>query len=929
MSSDSKAKILREGERYVQQGKIALAINEYLKIIKDEPDDILVLNTLGDLYLRQSKTSEANKLFMRVAEKYAANNFLHKAIAVYKKILQTDPDDLDVNLHLASLYERQGMNVDARNQYLLVGDLCAREGMTKESLDAFEKAVVIDPLNAGLQLKLAETYLEDGNKEKAYLMFAGAARAQMKNGDVSGALASFQRALALNWSSSEAMKGFLETSLNTGDLKGALIQISDSVQSYPEDPALQVLLGRVYQASGDLDRAAQSFQAAFQLDEANFPHILQLSQSYLEDGKPDRSLNCLKLIASLLICRRETDRLADAYSAILDRFPDHLETLEKYCEILSADTRDARYFESLYKLCDLYLRSGKPKDALESIEKILEIKPDDPAARQKHREIHGKVSPGIPYHPPRGIEDEVPGASHGPGELSDTASYLAQGEDAGASTVVEIDLLLNYGLKEKALQLLRGLEASSPFDKEVRQRLSSLYEETGEFRLAAEQHVLLSALHQKDGDGAAAQKSLSDARTLAPDWANAGLDVRAFASEHRIILDAARPAAAGHSPAGAMEVDLSGDLSEIFFQAGPAEGDATPSTDATPPAASDVMTEEFPLEVPKSAAPESIAEHLQEVDFYIRLGFQDEARSKLQEVAAAFPNHPELLPRYSQLGMAPATPTPVIPLPPHEPAPAAPGSSAADPGIPSGVSAEPEELTLDLSLPEDGKAPVAARSGAESSRLGADEWLDLNAEQASELPAADAGFALPREDTAALPLPAPPAPAKAEPARPAEPHAEPAPNSMFADLIAEVNSLTGQEIQAEDFETHFNLGIAYAEMGLTDDAIREFQISVKSLDASKSPREVIQCCGRLSTCYLEKGMPKSAIRWCQTALGIREISAHESIALRYDMGVAYVTAGESGQALECFGAIFGVDPGYRDVAQRMDDLKTGLDRHAP
>ncbi len=63
MASDSKAKILREGERFVQQGKISLAINEYLKIIRIDPEDVLTLNTIGDLYLRQGRLSEANRLW--------------------------------------------------------------------------------------------------------------------------------------------------------------------------------------------------------------------------------------------------------------------------------------------------------------------------------------------------------------------------------------------------------------------------------------------------------------------------------------------------------------------------------------------------------------------------------------------------------------------------------------------------------------------------------------------------------------------------------------------------------------------------------------------------------------------------------------------------------------------------------------------------
>ena len=153
-------------------------------------------------------------------------------------------------------------------------------------------------------------------------------------------------------------------------------------------------------------------------------------------------------------------------------------------------------------------------------------------------------------------------------------------------------------------------------------------------------------------------------------------------------------------------------------------------------------------------------------------------------------------------------------------------------------------------------------------------------------------------------------------------------NDMFADLMEEVGSSNQDEAMAA-FEEHFSLGTAYREMELIEEAIKEFETALKSIETRKADPRVIQCCGMLSTCYLDKGMPRSAIRWCQTGLRSPDISAHERMALQYDMAVAYALEGESRRALECFGDIFSIDPSYRDVAQRIDDLKAGHVQHAP
>ncbi len=128
MAADSKAKFLQEAEKYVLHGKVPQAIGEYLKIVKLDPNDVLILNTIGDLYLRQKQISEANKYFSRVAENYVRNNFFLKALAVYKKILSADPNNLEINSTMASLYAKQGLSIDARNQYLKIVALLENRG---------------------------------------------------------------------------------------------------------------------------------------------------------------------------------------------------------------------------------------------------------------------------------------------------------------------------------------------------------------------------------------------------------------------------------------------------------------------------------------------------------------------------------------------------------------------------------------------------------------------------------------------------------------------------------------------------------------------------------------------------------------------------------------------------------------------------------
>jgi tetratricopeptide (TPR) repeat protein len=154
-------------------------------------------------------------------------------------------------------------------------------------------------------------------------------------------------------------------------------------------------------------------------------------------------------------------------------------------------------------------------------------------------------------------------------------------------------------------------------------------------------------------------------------------------------------------------------------------------------------------------------------------------------------------------------------------------------------------------------------------------------------------------------------------------------NEMFADIMEESGAIADREAAKESFEDHFSLGMAYRDMELADEAIREFEIALKVAERQKDNGKIIQCCGMLSTSCLKKGMGRTALKWCQKGLSLADISSHEAMALRYDMGVAHSISGSRQRALECFDEVFGLDPEYRDVSQKIDDIKGGFERHAP
>ncbi|HTR01875.1 MAG TPA: tetratricopeptide repeat protein [Thermoanaerobaculia bacterium] len=134
------------------------------------------------------------------------------------------------------------------------------------------------------------------------------------------------------------------------------------------------------------------------------------------------------------------------------------------------------------------------------------------------------------------------------------------------------------------------------------------------------------------------------------------------------------------------------------------------------------------------------------------------------------------------------------------------------------------------------------------------------------------------------------------------------------DIFREFKKGVEQQLSAEDYETHYNLGIAYKEMGLVDEAVGEFQL------ASKDPGRAVECCSMLGHCFLEKGMPQLAIKWFRKGLETPAIGDHAMAGMLYDLARVYQDTGDTDSAYKTYQEVYGLNANYRDVVQRVKEL---------
>jgi len=136
----------------------------------------------------------------------------------------------------------------------------------------------------------------------------------------------------------------------------------------------------------------------------------------------------------------------------------------------------------------------------------------------------------------------------------------------------------------------------------------------------------------------------------------------------------------------------------------------------------------------------------------------------------------------------------------------------------------------------------------------------------------------------------------------------------FASVFAEFKKGVSATLTEKDHQAHYDLGIAYREMGLLSDAITELRL------AMNDPERRIGCLHLMGICANEMGEPEQAIGHLTAALGSEGISGDTVLAVKLDLGTAHESVGDIASARRVYEEVYEADPHFADVVARLDEL---------
>ena len=774
------------------------------------------------------------------------------------------------------------------------------QGKIPAAIKEYEKIVGEDPDDFTALNMLGDLYARIGDKKEAAKCFALIAEYYREQGFNLKAIAMFRKI-------DRMQPGTPEMAAKLAPLYEAQGQIVEARASY-------LVLADSYTRGGQSQKALEILRKIADLDPNNVEIRLKLAEGFQREGFKTDAVEAFKHAGAQLLARQKNERALDAYTKALEIIHEDREALsgvvsahralgaaDEAAEVLErALASQPDDVELLSMLASTYVEAEEPEAAERATIEL--VRREAPSYTRFVDVAHlflkkNNVDRGV--NVVTGIMEQMLAA----GEDEQLSELLNEALARNPEHVEALRLLFRLqtwhqdeegmrltlerlaetahsaGLEDEERRALTHLVRLVPGEESYSRRLEKLggsIEESMEEQIytaqpAGEVPTFESFMLMGDKQAAAAEESVKEepasaqAPTMEFEWNSVTKDEAPPASDPASsFADLNDWTDTGASPE---QAPSSTGFNEFDFSS-PAQGDASAAGETPAPADRAAI----------------LKQELESVDFYIVQGYADIARDTLNMIERQFGPSPEIDARRRQLQT--------------ETASAASSTQEAAP-----------------------QTPVQTSEGVEftgSARYDvAEEVPEPDAED--EI---DSAFYSLAGESEARPQAAPAQDAAKSPASPAPGGTgiDPGLAAVFDEFRTAVEDESATPTDS-DYETHYNLGLAYKEMDLVDEAVEEFQMATGMVSPQDGTPRYLQCCNLLGHCFMQKGIPRLAAMWFKKGLDAPGHTEDEYQALRYELGTAFEQMGELDKAIDIFTEVYGINISYRGVADKLRELQ--------
>jgi tetratricopeptide (TPR) repeat protein len=327
---------LRQAEKLLRQGRLEQAIAEYRRLVDEQPRDRTTANQLGDLLARAGREREAIDQYSRIADSFAADGFLSKASALYKKILKLAPHDDHALLQAAELAAAQRLLVDARAFFAAAADERRARGDWAGVARIVVRLGTLDPGNVEARLAAAQARVDLDDRLGAIADLAQYATELVEAGNEDDALRVLHALLAIDHANSRARSQLAGILHRRGDTAAASAYLTGEEAAHDPDLTLAVADMRIRR--GDATGGIALLDRLLNAGGAPATDAVASMAIALAADEPETAYRIVERVTDACILRNDWPGAVKVLRRFSELHPEHVPALTRLGDLSIAST---------------------------------------------------------------------------------------------------------------------------------------------------------------------------------------------------------------------------------------------------------------------------------------------------------------------------------------------------------------------------------------------------------------------------------------------------------------------------------------------------------------------------------------------------------------------------------------------------------------
>ena len=461
---------VERAEKLLQKGKTPEALEEYLQVLQLDSENDTVRQMAADLCLSLQRTADAMRLLGELFDRQLEDGDGTRASLTYKKLSRYVNPTWDQKVRFGQLLENSNRKLAIETYENALEEL-SRQGRKQDCLNVLQRIVALDASQRNF-LRLGELSSEIGDNQGAAAAFLKLA--QLTEASGGNAAQWFERAYQEDASDTQIALAYGKNLMAQGQVGAAIFVFEPLVHAGDPSPELRENYAKALLAANRLTEAEPLVWEMFEHNPARVHEISNLIGLLIDAQQDAEAVALARKLEAAQRRRGERRAFLAMMQEIASSHRASPEVLEFMSELFNGSNREADYCQTLLKLFDLHFGMGNFAKAAECLDRAAEVDAYEPGHQKRLESLRGKIDEGRF----KVVASRLSGLNKSTSEAI-RVEEPTLGAAALQDLMLQAEILVQYGMRTKAIERLQRIQELFPHEEERNQDLQRLYMAAG------------------------------------------------------------------------------------------------------------------------------------------------------------------------------------------------------------------------------------------------------------------------------------------------------------------------------------------------------------------------------------------------------------------------------------------------------------------